>query len=254
MGTSCSGRSGFFCDKHIETKEEKEKRLRKKYGNIPLQEVIIYKTMPTLGLAFEGGATSRQMLPRVVSIQSNGSTFHSHTALQVGSILLEVNNSSLVGIQHSEVAASIANAFLDETSDYMKFLITEPGWEVKIGTKWPFSRVEASQLKTEKMVWKLKIDASAAEFFLYIILYFLLVGGWCFLKNNLRLSLHLTKRRQVGCIRSPIFADLFFFLWYWHLLLLSDLTKLYFPTFIWKIRKGQQWSFYQSKIHCSFWR
>ncbi|CAE1240398.1 unnamed protein product [Acanthosepion pharaonis] len=135
MGTSCSGRSGFFCDKHIETKEEKEKRLRKKYGNIPLQEVIIYKTMPTLGLAFEGGATSRQMLPRVVSIQSNGSTFHSHTALQVGSILLEVNNSSLVGIQHSEVAASIANAFLDETSDYMKFLITEPGWEIKIGTK-----------------------------------------------------------------------------------------------------------------------
>lgn len=110
-------------------------------------------------------------------LQSNGSTFHSHTALQVGSILLEVNNSSLVGIQHSEVAASIANAFLDETSDYMKFLITEPGWEVKIGTKWPFSRVEASQLKTEKMVWKLKIDASAAEFFLYIILYFLLVGG-----------------------------------------------------------------------------
>lgn len=184
MGTSCSGRSGFFCDKHIETKEEKEKRLRKKYGNIPLQEVIIYKTMPTLGLAFEGGATSRQMLPRVVSIQSNGSTFHSHTALQVGSILLEVNNSSLVGIQHSEVAASIANAFLDETSDYMKFLITEPGWEVKIGTKWPFSRVEASQLKTEKMVWKLKIDASAAEFFLYIILYFLLVGGGVMLSQE----------------------------------------------------------------------
>lgn len=117
-------------------------------------------------------------------LQSNGSTFHSHTALQVGSILLEVNNSSLVGIQHSEVAASIANAFLDETSDYMKFLITEPGWEVKIGTKWPFSRVEASQLKTEKMVWKLKIDASAAEFFLYIILYFLLVGGGVMLSQE----------------------------------------------------------------------
>lgn len=212
MGTSCSGRSGFFCDKHIETKEEKEKRLRKKYGNIPLQEVIIYKTMPTLGLAFEGGATSRQMLPRVVSIQSNGSTFHSHTALQVGSILLEVNNSSLVGIQHSEVAASIANAFLDETSDYMKFLITEPGWEVKIGTKWPFSRVEASQLKTEKNGVKAKNWClSSWVFFIY---YFILPtsgGGWCFLKNNLRLSLHLTKRRQVGCIRSPIFADLFFF-------------------------------------------
>lgn len=142
-------------------------------------------------------------------LQSNGSTFHSHTALQVGSILLEVNNSSLVGIQHSEVAASIANAFLDETSDYMKFLITEPGWEIKIGTKWPFSRVEASQLKTET---KLKIDTSAAEIFvfLYIILHFLPVGG-CFLKNNLQLSLHLTKKKASECIRSPIFADLFFF-------------------------------------------
>lgn len=45
-----------------------------------------------------------------------------------------------------------------------------------------------------------------------------------------------------------------FFL-YWHLLLLSDLSKLYFSTFIWKLRKRSAMefkSFYQNKFTAVF--
>ncbi|CAI9716897.1 whirlin-like isoform X2 [Octopus vulgaris] len=131
MGNNICSCTTKFLDKRPETKEQKEKRLKKTYGNIPLQEVVIYKVMPTLGLAIEGGINSSQMFPRVFAIQPNGSTFYSKTDLKVGNILLEVNGTCLVGLQHSEVAANIANAFLDETQDYLTFLVTEDGWQPK---------------------------------------------------------------------------------------------------------------------------
>ncbi|GAB1598611.1 hypothetical protein Ahia01_000138300 [Argonauta hians] len=117
-----------------ESKEQKEKRLKKSYGNIPLKEAVVYKVRPTLGLAFEGGINSQHLFPRVFDIQANGSTFYSKTDIKVGNILLEVNDICLVGLQHSEVAATIANAFLDESQDYLTFLVTEDGWQPKTST------------------------------------------------------------------------------------------------------------------------
>ena len=42
---------------------------KKKYGDIPLEIIPVYKTKPTLGMAIEGGANTRQPLPRVINIQ-----------------------------------------------------------------------------------------------------------------------------------------------------------------------------------------
>ena len=42
---------------------------KKKYGDIPLEVIPVYKTKPTLGMAIEGGANTRQPLPRVINIQ-----------------------------------------------------------------------------------------------------------------------------------------------------------------------------------------
>lgn len=49
--------------------EELKHRGREKYGDVPLQVVYIYRCKPTLGVAIEGGANTRQPLPRVISVQ-----------------------------------------------------------------------------------------------------------------------------------------------------------------------------------------
>lgn len=49
--------------------EELKHRGREKYGDVPLQMVYIYRCKPTLGVAIEGGANTRQPLPRVISVQ-----------------------------------------------------------------------------------------------------------------------------------------------------------------------------------------
>ena len=46
---------------------------KKKYGDIPLEVIPVYKTKPTLGMAIEGGANTRQPLPRVINIQVGNS-------------------------------------------------------------------------------------------------------------------------------------------------------------------------------------
>ena len=42
---------------------------KEKYGDIPLEFVIIYKTKPTIGIAIEGGFNTRQPVPKIISIQ-----------------------------------------------------------------------------------------------------------------------------------------------------------------------------------------
>ena len=51
--------------------QEEQRRLdgRDRYGDIPLGVVYIYRCKPTLGVAIEGGANTRQPLPRVVTVQ-----------------------------------------------------------------------------------------------------------------------------------------------------------------------------------------
>ena len=61
--------SGFFIQENLILAEAREK-----YGDIPLEFVIIYKTKPTIGIAIEGGFNTRQPVPKIISIQVNTCT------------------------------------------------------------------------------------------------------------------------------------------------------------------------------------
>ncbi|XP_069799495.1 whirlin [Dendropsophus ebraccatus] len=86
--------------------------------------VRVMKTAPTLGIAIEGGAKTRQPLPRIVTIQRGGSA-HNCSKLRVGQVILEVNGVSLQDKEHREAARIIAEAFKTKEKDYMDFLVTE---------------------------------------------------------------------------------------------------------------------------------
>ncbi|XP_055035969.2 whirlin [Misgurnus anguillicaudatus] len=86
--------------------------------------VRVAKTASTLGIAIEGGANTRQPLPRIVTIQRGGSA-HNSGQLKVGQVILEVNGVSLRGKEHREAARLIAEAFKTKEKDYIDFLITE---------------------------------------------------------------------------------------------------------------------------------
>ncbi|XP_041430778.1 whirlin isoform X2 [Xenopus laevis] len=86
--------------------------------------VRLKKTAPSLGIAIEGGAKTRQPLPRIVTIQRGGSA-HNCSKLKVGQVILEVNGISMQGKEHREAARIIAEAFKTKEKDYMDFLVTE---------------------------------------------------------------------------------------------------------------------------------
>ncbi|XP_056135488.1 whirlin-like [Lampris incognitus] len=87
--------------------------------------VRVAKNASTLGIAIEGGANTRQPLPRIVTIQKGGSA-HSCGQLKVGQVILEVNGISLRGREHRDAARIIAEAFKTKEKDYIDFLVAEP--------------------------------------------------------------------------------------------------------------------------------
>ncbi|XP_060071925.1 whirlin-like [Ylistrum balloti] len=97
---------------------------REKYGDIPLEIVTIHKTKPTLGLAIEGGANTRQPLPKVINVQPGGSAYESGR-LKPGQIILEVNGQSLSGMAHIGAARTIAEAFKNKQVNHIELLVTE---------------------------------------------------------------------------------------------------------------------------------
>ncbi|XP_040613275.1 whirlin isoform X1 [Mesocricetus auratus] len=86
--------------------------------------VRVRKSAATLGIAIEGGANTRQPLPRIVTIQRGGSA-HNCGQLKVGQVILEVNGLTLRGKEHREAARIIAEAFKTKERDYIDFLVTE---------------------------------------------------------------------------------------------------------------------------------
>uniref|UniRef100_H2MFV1 Whirlin n=1 Tax=Oryzias latipes TaxID=8090 RepID=H2MFV1_ORYLA len=86
--------------------------------------VRVPKSASTLGIAIEGGANTRQPLPRIVTIQRGGSA-HNCGQLKVGQIILEVNGVSLRGREHRDAARLIAEAFKNKERDYVDFLVTD---------------------------------------------------------------------------------------------------------------------------------
>lgn len=86
--------------------------------------VRVAKSAATLGIAIEGGANTRQPLPRIVTIQRGGSA-QNCGQLKVGQIILEVNGVSLRGREHRDAARIIAEAFKTKEKDYVDFLVTD---------------------------------------------------------------------------------------------------------------------------------
>ncbi|XP_015678813.1 whirlin [Protobothrops mucrosquamatus] len=86
--------------------------------------IRVPKSAPTLGIAIQGGANTRQPLPRIVTIQKGGSA-HNCGQLKVGQVILEVNGTALRGREHRETARIIAEAFKAKEKDYVDFLVTE---------------------------------------------------------------------------------------------------------------------------------
>ncbi|XP_058528310.1 whirlin isoform X7 [Ochotona princeps] len=86
--------------------------------------IRVKKSAATLGIAIEGGANTRQPLPRIVTIQKGGSA-HNCGQLKVGHIILEVNGVPLRGKEHREAARIIAEAFKTKDRDCIDFLVTE---------------------------------------------------------------------------------------------------------------------------------
>ncbi|XP_061460236.1 whirlin isoform X2 [Rhineura floridana] len=86
--------------------------------------IRVTKSAPTLGIAIEGGANTRQPLPRIVTIQRGGSA-HNCGQLKVGHVILEVNGVTLQGKEHREAARIIAEAFKTKDKDCVDFLVTE---------------------------------------------------------------------------------------------------------------------------------
>ncbi|XP_061590459.1 whirlin isoform X2 [Cololabis saira] len=86
--------------------------------------VRVPKSASTLGIAIEGGANTRQPLPRIVTIQRGGSA-HNCGQLKVGQVILEVNGVSLRGREHRDAARLIAEAFKTKERDHVDFLVTE---------------------------------------------------------------------------------------------------------------------------------
>ena len=55
------------------------------------EEVIrVNKLRPTLGLAIEGGAGTKQPIPRIINIQETGCAHNS--GLQIGHVILRIND------------------------------------------------------------------------------------------------------------------------------------------------------------------
>ncbi|XP_038868886.1 whirlin-like [Salvelinus namaycush] len=92
---------------------------------VPILTLVrVVKNANTLGIAIEGGANTRQPLPRIVTIQKGGSA-HSCGQLKVGQVILEVNGVSLRGREHRDAARIIAEAFKTKEKDHIDFLVTE---------------------------------------------------------------------------------------------------------------------------------
>ncbi|CAI5685793.1 unnamed protein product [Oreochromis niloticus] len=88
--------------------------------------VRVLKNSNTLGIAIEGGGSTRQPLPRIVSIQKGGSA-HNCGQLKTGQVILEVNGIPLQGREHKDAARIIAEAFKTKEKGHIDFLVVEPG-------------------------------------------------------------------------------------------------------------------------------
>ncbi|XP_045109320.1 LOW QUALITY PROTEIN: whirlin-like [Portunus trituberculatus] len=86
--------------------------------------VVVKKTRPNLGIAIEGGADTKQKLPRVINIAANGAAFEAG-GLRVGQLILAVDGQKLDGHSHEEAARLIAGCWVSRSRPEVEFMVVE---------------------------------------------------------------------------------------------------------------------------------
>ncbi|XP_042213557.1 uncharacterized protein LOC121860463 [Homarus americanus] len=86
--------------------------------------VVVKKTRPNLGIAIEGGADTKQKLPRVINIAANGAAFEAG-GLRVGQLILAVDGQKLDGQSHEEAARLIAGCWISRSRPEVEFMVVE---------------------------------------------------------------------------------------------------------------------------------
>ncbi|XP_071802297.1 whirlin-like isoform X1 [Asterias amurensis] len=89
-----------------------------------MELISVRKTRPNLGIAVEGGAGTRQPVPKIIKIQYEGSAYH-NSNLKVGHVILKVNGRSLRGLSHQQATRCIALAFKNKANDSINFLVID---------------------------------------------------------------------------------------------------------------------------------
>ncbi|XP_054770143.2 whirlin-like [Lytechinus pictus] len=88
------------------------------------ERILVKKTASSLGLAVEGGARTRQPLPKIIKIQTGGSAYQ-NSNLKVGHVIIKVNDRPLHDLSHSQSTRVIAEAFKNKSSNTMEFLVVD---------------------------------------------------------------------------------------------------------------------------------
>ncbi|XP_027221829.1 whirlin-like [Penaeus vannamei] len=86
--------------------------------------VVVKKTRPNLGIAIEGGADTKQKLPRVINIAANGAAFEAG-GLRVGQLILAVDGQKLDGHKHEDAARLIAGCWVSRSRPEVEFMVVE---------------------------------------------------------------------------------------------------------------------------------
>ncbi|XP_076823512.1 whirlin-like [Clavelina lepadiformis] len=93
--------------------------------DVETQKVVIFRTATTLGLTIEGGAGTKQPLPRVLSVQP-GSCAQMCGRIKLGHVIHEVNGKKLNGMNHKNVVRTIAIAFKEKNRDSIELILSGP--------------------------------------------------------------------------------------------------------------------------------
>ncbi|KAG5679277.1 hypothetical protein PVAND_008856 [Polypedilum vanderplanki] len=86
--------------------------------------ISVRKTKPILGIAIEGGANTKHPLPRIINIHEHGAAYEAG-GLEVGQLILEVDNTRVEGMQHQDVARLIAESYANRDRNEITFLVVE---------------------------------------------------------------------------------------------------------------------------------
>ncbi|CAG9799669.1 unnamed protein product [Chironomus riparius] len=86
--------------------------------------ITVRKTKAILGIAMEGGANTKHPLPRIINIHEHGAAYEAG-GLEVGQLILEVDNTKVEGMQHQDVARLIAECYANRDRNEITFLVVE---------------------------------------------------------------------------------------------------------------------------------